>query len=124
MPEINIDMMRRTFEYIEAHPEEHYQGNWVEKGEDCGTTRCFAGTAAHLSPDYAIRLSVEDSYFTCHREEDGEEVEFSRAGAEILGLNDNQAEEMFFDAGTLDDLYALAKQYTGIDFRAEVTADA
>jgi hypothetical protein len=49
----NIQLLRETLEWIKAHPEEHYQGDWARlynaKGEPCGTSMCFAGHATVLA---------------------------------------------------------------------------
>lgn len=125
---INTDLMRETFAYIEAHPEEHNQDHWVddEDPDFCGTTRCFAGTAIHLSEDYVIRSERNVGGWTnfwCETKA-GQRENFSAAGRDLLGLTDEQAEHMFMTCGDLDDLYEAAKEFTGIDFRDQVIADA
>jgi hypothetical protein len=42
-PRVNVPLLRKTLEHIEAHPEEWDQAHWR-----CGTVMCFAGTACHL----------------------------------------------------------------------------
>jgi hypothetical protein len=48
MPELNIPLLRKTMEHIETHPEEWSQTTWAVR-TPCGTTMCFAGTAAFLA---------------------------------------------------------------------------
>jgi hypothetical protein len=45
-PARNLDLLERTMAHIEAHPEQHDQGSWINA---CGTTFCFAGHAALLA---------------------------------------------------------------------------
>ncbi len=128
-PTINVDLMRKTFEYIEAHPEEHDQGTWASHDPDCGTTRCFAGTALHLSPEYKLNWTIDpddgwqEFMGATHIDKSEVWLRPSCAGRDALGLSEDQAGDMFY-ANNLEDLYVLAEQYTGIDFRPEVTADA
>lgn len=49
MSEYNIPLLRKTLEHIEAHPNEWSQRVWGQRIVGCGTTYCFAGTAAVLS---------------------------------------------------------------------------
>lgn len=50
---LNIDLLDRTMNYINEHPDEHDQGVWR-----CGTSRCFAGWACSL--DGAVPEIPED----------------------------------------------------------------
>lgn len=44
---VNVELLRRTLEYIETHPEEWDQETW-----GCGTVACFAGHAVALSGNW------------------------------------------------------------------------
>lgn len=114
----NTTLMRDTFRYIEDHPEEHDQDNWADQTE-CGTVRCFAGTAVHVSPDYRL---VHDPYDWFHvvRVSDGAIMTICDAADEALGLDEDESDAMFCEAGNLEELYYQAKRCTGIDFRPEV----
>jgi len=42
----NTDLFRKIHDQITTHPESHDQGDWESP---CGTTRCVAGWALHLT---------------------------------------------------------------------------
>lgn len=48
MSKPNVELLRRTLDYIKTHPNEWDQDRWVTK-TDCGTSYCFAGWALALS---------------------------------------------------------------------------
>lgn len=50
---LNIDLLDKTMNYINEHPDEHDQSMWR-----CGTSRCFAGWACSL--DGAVPEIPED----------------------------------------------------------------
>jgi len=54
----NTDLLKRTLQHIETHPNEWDQERWVTK-TDCGTSYCFAGWALMLSevPIIATQLN-------------------------------------------------------------------
>lgn len=117
---INVELMQETLDYIAAHPEEHDQGDWAQR-TGCKTTRCMAGTVVHLAPGYKLLW---------HREQDGKYDYTSTAvdnsgrthsvpdlAEELLGVNHQQANDLFYNSGTLNDLYARAEEITHLDMR-------
>lgn len=44
----NTELLNKTLDYIEAHPDEWKQDRWATK-TDCGTSYCFAGWALTLA---------------------------------------------------------------------------
>jgi len=45
---MNTELFSKIDEVIQNTPERHYQGTW-ESVNECGTTRCIAGWAVHLT---------------------------------------------------------------------------
>lgn len=116
---INTELMQETLDYIAAHPDEHDQGDWGEK-TDCGTTRCMAGTAIHVTLGCKMLFSEsDDGWGVAYSAQDaqGRHRYISELAQELLGVDDEQAEDLFYEACTLEDLYAYAEKFTGIDMR-------
>lgn len=108
---INVPLLRKTLEYIEAHPEEWVQCNWrtlVQRTTFCGTAYCFAGTAANLNGAEwrnPAPTSGQDNYDHAHMIVTPERsVAIGEYARDILGLNDNQAFLLFGEFNTLADL--------------------
>jgi hypothetical protein len=110
----NYPLLRKTLEHIEAHPEEHDQGTWGLETQ-CGTTMCFAGQAVvldGLSPiwtnliqgpaDERQMISVVMKDGTLHSVYDGAQ--------RILGLSNGEAEALFMDCMTLEDVRVLVAE--------------
>jgi hypothetical protein len=119
---INVPLLRKTLEYITAHPEEHDQRNWGVKTA-CGSSYCLAGHAVVLagheidwhSPDL-VRMGMRSS---CHALTDGRYI--SDAAREELGLDPERAARLFDANNDLGTLWRLASEYT--DGEVEVPAD-
>lgn len=93
---INVDLLQQTLLHIEEHPEEWYQNEWR-----CGATACFAGHAALLDGARWVDPRLHASYYVCYH---GEEQHVELAATEALGLSFWQAETLFEETNTLDDL--------------------
>jgi hypothetical protein len=91
--ELNVPLLRKTMEYIEAHPQEWDQDEWVAKGS-CGTTMCFAGTAAYLM-GAVMDPRVDVSMCTLP---DGSSKNIEWYAAEQLGLTVAQARAIFYSS--------------------------
>jgi len=102
---LNTDLMIQVRNQITMDPQSHYQSAWenLDGPAWCGTTRCMAGWAIHL----ATGRTVQD---VCNY---GEGLQGARddwthpadLGAELLGLDDNEAAALFYE---LDNKEALA----------------
>lgn len=53
MPELNIPLFRKIHAQIESFPESHNQGSW-----ECGTSRCVAGWAVHLTTGQPVYATI------------------------------------------------------------------
>jgi hypothetical protein len=106
---VNRELLERTMQYIEDHPEEHYQGMWFMKTE-CGTTACFAGWACLLSgltPDFTQRpynFTDRSSYYV-----KDDERWVKPIATELLGVSEDDAEILFHSANSLDELKLMVK---------------
>jgi hypothetical protein len=89
--ELNIPLLRKTMEYIEAHPEKWDQGDWVSFGPTCKTTMCFAGTAAYLAGAVMVPGDIERCTLP-----DGSRESIPGYAIEQLGLSDAQADAIFY----------------------------
>ena len=83
---INVPLLRKVMEHIEAHPEEWDQETWVST---CETKACFAGWACWLS---GVGMQAHGGLTVTS---DGDPV--PRAAAELLGLDRETAWDMLFD---------------------------
>ena len=101
---INRELFQKIHEIISAHPEQHDQGSWEgTRGPDCGTTRCVAGWAVFLTTGEPLTRSTNtgimgNSLATQEllRENDWESI--PEAGRRLLGLNEDVACSLFYDA--------------------------
>jgi hypothetical protein len=99
--------------YIKEHPNEWNQTLWVDD-QPCRTRFCFAGFAIQRSKKYKfIRLSTGDFSSDVMRvgEKDRPGNELGKdwwrpaqIGQEILGLNEQEADNLFSGGNKLDDL--------------------
>jgi len=103
---INTELLEQTMRHIIDHPETHDQSQWVSK---CGTTACFAGWAcllsgAQLNPKrYLITISwwVTRNNKLIHTQD---------LATELLGICDDDADRLFRDTYTVDDLQLMVKE--------------
>lgn len=117
MTEPNVPLFRKIFEHIDAHPEEWNQDMWATKTE-CGTAYCFAGFAmafsgedeADFGPDPFVKVGD-----VSHHTKSDKSIE--RVGREALGINEKDAETLFWARNTLDDLHSIAADICGESFR-------
>jgi hypothetical protein len=95
---LDIPLARKTFEFIEAHPEEWEQSEWI-----CETGMCYAGHAAHIAgADLA-----EPSFAAKAWGPDGDGIHISDYAQTVLGLGDGEATRMFFSENSLADLRGM-----------------
>jgi hypothetical protein len=112
---VNVPLLRKTLEHIEAHPQEWYQNTWR-----CDTAMCFAGTACHLDGGEWVR----DGSSPWLAQRDGEapdDLHYAPAGwvhaetraRRILGLDPWPAAGLFHYRNTLDDLREQVAELCG-----------
>lgn len=117
----NAPLLRGTMNHILTHPDEHNQLGWILEA-DCGTTRCFAGTALHLA-----KQDTNLEWYDLVSGTFGSEVLFMNGGGreatgfvgggsirdaaiELLGLTPRQAHELFRTNATIEELQATVDQ--------------
>jgi len=141
-----IELHRMVIKHIEAEPHRWSQTNWINGHafrdkyseaanaygaasarnkayvwrewmdtvydvNQCGTTMCYAGWACHIAGDQlTIGRAAKDA--------DGNFTPISERAAELLGLNDCEANDMFSatNAFTVEDIKRVATNITGIEF--------
>lgn len=104
-------LIKKTMQYIKDHPNEHQQRYMAQKTES-GTKFCFAGTAMVLSgyePEWTPR-----GFLHCWKDPEGKVVNHSLLRAkDLLGLTSGQAEILFSDYATLEDVHYEVKALLG-----------
>ncbi len=120
----NVPLLRKVREHIGAHPEEWWQGSWriIPDGSltapsarraqrqveqpFCGTTYCFAGWATTLAGlEWINNFAVRDDA--------GRYVDPGEAAADLLGLSDGEAFNLFHGGNDLAAIdHVLARIYT------------
>src|SRR5487761_990431 len=101
---IDAARIQADLDHITTHPEEHDQSIWARK-TGCGTARCMAGTAV-IRAGIKLRWTGIEASYTEHG------VPISTAAANLYGLSDEQATELFGGDNTLDDLWRIAGEIT------------
>src|SRR6478609_8447532 len=98
------------------------QKTWVEIN-DCGTAFCYAGHLLHSQGWEAVRLFDQPSYGTFGLFKDGEILTWTQIGARAaaeLDLTDAEADALFAEENTLEELKELVDQIVDGTFEAEV----
>lgn len=109
MSDINVPLMRKTLEFITEHPDQHDQDHWGLRTE-CGTTACMAGWAVQLAGGELIFGTAGEAQKCLHPEDGLRRTEY--AAQDLLNLTSHQANEMFWSANTISDLWAMAERFT------------
>ncbi len=115
----NVPLMLKVLEHVTAHPEEHDQDVWAQKRTvgTCGTVGCLAYHAVVMGgldvrwDEVWLPFFVPGATHEADSVTDGRSIE--DVAAELLGLRDEQAHEMFHHATTLRQLWGMAAVYTG-----------
>ncbi len=115
----NAELAYRVLDQIDQHPESWNQGEWYRK-EACGTVACFAGWAVEFN-NYDIALSEEQPALSgrpAHRY--GRFVHgiagrrtFRDVAAEVLGITDLDADDLFDATNTREELGELVLEFFG-----------
>jgi len=117
MSGINVALLRKALEHIDAHPEEHDQRSWARKSS-CGTTMCLAATVAVLAGheiDWSKPLMTTGYSAHFYELVDGRKI--PDAAQESLGADDEQAHSLFYGCKNADDLWAAAERITDGEIR-------
>jgi hypothetical protein len=115
-PTINVELLASVLAYIERHPQEHKQQNWGERGTSCGTTFCFAGTAALM--DGATLLWGKESAANSREllygvmDYSGQVTSVEKYARHELGLTTDEADTLFGGYISLDDIRSYVAMLT------------
>ena len=124
---VNAQALNETLAAIEASPSRHDQGVWAED-YGCGTVGCIAGWRAILDGytefrngldyvDGALANPVTDALLPVADDnarawsESGQTTIASYA-AERFGLDQDQAEVLFCESNSLDDIRDIIREFT------------
>lgn len=105
----NIELFKQINEIISTQPDRHDQGTWESQSSACGTTRCVAGWAVHLTVKADLFTLDDDGYATTSPEVRALAAQQNRGGIsksrsipriarELLGLTADEATVLFFYA--------------------------
>lgn len=127
----NTELLKRTLNHIEAHPEEWDQEYWARRTL-CGTSYCFAGTAVVLSglplawrdvdaDDYGV-----DADELAHNVIDEGEVgdSIATAARDLLELTADQADRLFYPGNSIEKLRDLVAELTAAEPPLDAVAGA
>jgi hypothetical protein len=130
---VDVALLRKTLEYVTAHPERWEQGYWI-RSTPCGTTACLAGTVV-LHAGYRPHRDFAAESRMLSYVHVGPDVPVPRVRADVaevrevakllLGLDEDEATRLFYSRNTLRDLWRLASHLTGgeIEVPAEPLPD-
>jgi hypothetical protein len=110
----NLPLIDDVMHHIDTHPEEHDQSEWF-----CETTACVAGHVALLSGWRPVFTApCELAWCDCHTatgrvEKDGESRTVSVLAQELLGIDVDTADRLFYGGNTVDDLHQVVKELHG-----------
>lgn len=122
-PLVDEALAYAVLDHIAAHPARHAQNEWVSAvgdGTGCGTVACFAGWAVVLAGGTLLdgkraRLSIPGRtllrYSDAHAVFDERHV--ASAAMTALGLDRRQADLLFDEENTVEDLRRLVEQFFG-----------
>lgn len=115
---VNIPLLRKVMEHITTHPEEYDQREYAVRS-DCGTSHCIAGWALALSGrEFTYRRlqswdhrTAADFGWAAQVGILGDCSEHDEA-AKALGLEDDDAAEMFHEDQTLSGVWECVERVT------------
>lgn len=109
---VNLPEIKSILEYIEVNPEQWEQGSWAKRESrtsSCGTTFCVAGHAANRAG--AEIIYADDGWANSCVTADGTTRTIEFYAQELLGLDAEQAEQLFSGANSLERMWRLVAQW-------------
>lgn len=109
---INVPLLRKTLEYITAHPEEWDQAYWgtrVINDNACNTSHCLAGHAVVLNGDQVLWSGDDDTEFA-NFIASGQLIQVR--AEHLLGLAPPEARALFSHNNSLYRLWKIANRLT------------
>ena len=118
------DMLYATLDRVIAADAD---GTWNQKAwveiNDCGTAFCYAGHLLHSQGWQPIRLAADMPWNSVGLIKDGEVLLWTGIGARaaaLLGLTGEEADALFSEDNTLEELKELVDQIVDGTFEPEV----
>lgn len=113
--DLNVGLVNKVMDHIEAHPEQHGQRNWAKIVDEleyrrtgCGTAFCFAGLTIHLGGPERIRWVWDGIRSELFIDMDTAQIAPVQPSAQLLlGLTNYEAELFFHSYNTVSDLRAM-----------------
>jgi hypothetical protein len=110
----DVARLRKTLEFIHAHPEEHNQQYWAVK-RSCGTTMCLGGTVVHQA-GYKLQWQQVSSNMKAAtmavHPATGEIVNIEDEAADLLRIDHDDVQMLFHRSESIGDLYTVARDIT------------
>lgn len=109
IPDLNVALLSKVMDHIEAHPEEHNQDEWAVS-TPCGTAFCFAGHAVNMTmqpQDRFLFLATMDKQAAMSVRISGEDRPIAQEARRVLGLTRTEAATMFSGSNTREKLRAM-----------------
>jgi hypothetical protein len=94
---INTELFQKIYDQISQHPETHDQGDFESRPPGCGTTRCVAGWAIALHCGVNSIYSRPGLPLAGRETSSGYLSPTAVEAADLLGLTDRQAVELFYN---------------------------
>lgn len=118
---MNIELAKKVVAYIEAHPDEHDQGDFVTKDWDnaCGTTACIAGHAMLLSGQYTIAMNEDHWPRLVEAKSHIRALMLADRAEDLLDITMYEREKLFFELQDNDEALAYLKELIDNAERAE-----
>lgn len=115
-PTINTDLLVRTYQYIDAHPDEYNQQVWGQRRLFRADQFCFAGHAANLA-GARPRLKWRGTMGFPHDviRPDGRRDSIIDYATEVLGLTSHQSHVLFHEFASKCLIRTSIRQWTGVD---------
>lgn len=114
-PTPNAPLAYAVLDHIDEHPEQWFQDLWLDlntDGElgDCGTVGCFAGWTTQLSGLAAVFNDFGHGRFV---KIDGNTVSFRDAATQLLGIDEDDADDLFAGSNSREELGRLVTEIFG-----------
>jgi hypothetical protein len=119
----NAELAYRVLDHIDAHPEQHDQGDFVRKHGDaltisadampCGTTACFAGWTALLCGQVVELTHIVPKVKVGNRLVDVDDFAAQQLGIGQSGMHDDAPHALFYEACTRTQLGEYVEEIFG-----------
>lgn len=106
---MNRELLSKTMDYINEHPEEHDQ-SWWGLGTACGTTMCFAGHAIKQGGGQLLWADGSEDLVVGAIGPYGEKGSPGMIAEQMLELAPKEATDLFDGSTSLEDVRAVVQR--------------